>query len=358
MRDCLSSLLSTGSLTIPAGAQATDLVAAAVRANVSGLVDACLVAAEAEGSTRDLRQGIRHAARAAAVQAMFRESECKRALKICRGAGIRVLLLKGMSLAYSVYPAPFLRESCDIDLLFPTREVAEQFAAMVSSDGYALVYEQGEEAHGLLCRRKLSGGMHIDMDLHWQLVNSPMFAQLFTFDELYSASMPLPALESDAVGLSLVHAFVHGCLHRALNLYTKIGDGLKWLYDLHLLAARFTSADWDCLVEMSRSRGVSGVCAEGIAAAQLAFETRVPIEVMEALRRTSSIETLDASRLADWKYMERLNLAAMPSLSGRARWLLHRLFPPLSYLRELYGPDKGALQLVVERARRALDRLR
>ena len=300
-------------------------------------------------------QAVSASERALAASSLLLQAECRRALAAFP-PDMPVLVLKGSALAYWLYPQPFLRECSDIDLLLPTRVHAEQAAGHLGAVGYAMHHQPDDLAHELLCRRELGNGMQIDLDVHWQLANAPVFAALFSFDELHAASMPLSGLGPTARGLGPVHAFIHACVHRAINVYTGIGDRLKWLYDLHLLALHFDADDWQALQATCMERRISGVCAEGIQAAAAAFGPVVPSPVLDALNAARSHDRVDTRRLGEWRYMQWQNLAALPSLGTRLRWLWQSLSPPTGYLEELYGPEQGRLRLLAQRGKRAWQR--
>jgi hypothetical protein len=195
------------------------------------------------------------------------------------------------------------------------------------------------------------------VDAHWRISAMPLFSGAFEFDELFEMSVALPALGAHARGLAPVHAFAHASIHRASNVCSGIGDRLKWLYDLHLLAQRFNADDWDRLLDVCRERGLCGVVPVAIGATAAEFGPVVPADVVAALAAGRESESLDASRLRDWGYVQRQNLRALPTLSLRVRWLWQRVFPSKGYLRELYGQDVSVSGLWLERVRRAFGRL-
>jgi hypothetical protein len=296
-----------------------------------------------------LREAFAHASRELAVMAMLHEAETRRVLAVLETAALPVLLLKGSALAWWLYPAPYLRECSDIDLLLGSRDAVDEAARLFAGHGYDRGYFQGDQAYELVCRRELSASLRIDLDLHWGLNNAPVFAQAFGFEELHAASIPLPAVAPNARGLAPAHALLHACMHRAINLYTGIGDNLKWLYDLHLLAQRLTPADWESVMRLCRERDLGGVCVAGLDAAAVFFGDAAPADVLQALRASDA--GVDGRRLQDWRYMHRMNLRALPSLRARLSWLLRKLFPTVAHMREMYGADKGVMGLLVERAR-------
>ena len=303
-----------------------------------------------------LREAVVQAARGTTVIAMLREAECRRLLGLLDGAGIPVLLLKGSALAWWLYPAPHLRECSDVDLLFASREAVAQAAALLAANGYDRGYVQGEHAYELVCRRELSASFVLDVDLHWGLNNAPVFARAFDFDTLWAESIPLTALAPNARGLSPVHALAHACMHRAINLYTGIGDSLKWLHDLHLLAQRLQPAEWNELQASCERTGKGSVCAAGLQAAADVFGDAAPASALSALRLAGG--DVDGERVHDWRYMHRMNLRALPGFGARVGWLLRKSFPTLPLMREMYGRDKSVPALWAARARQLLRKAR
>ena len=257
-----------------------------------------------------LREAVVQAARGKTVVAMLREAECRRLLGLLDGAGIPVLLLKGSALAWWLYPAPHLRECSDVDLLFASREAVAQAAAVLAANGYDRGYTQGERAYELVCRRELSASFVLDVDLHWGLNNAPVFAHAFDFDSLWPTSIPLPALAPNARGLSPVHALAHACMHRAINLYTGIGDSLKWRYDLHLLAQRLQPAEWTELRAICERTGLGSVCAAGLQAAAEVFGDAAPAPAIIGVTR--------GRRRGRWRSRARLALHASDEPAGAA----------------------------------------
>ena len=293
-------------------------------------------------------------ARALAAASLLRQAECGRILQVL--ADIPVLVLKGLALGAWLYPQPYFRESSDIDLLFSSRDDTIQAAMRLSAHGYETCFIPGELAHELLCRRS-TGPMPIDLDLHWRISGMPMFFNALTFRELQEDSIQLPLPGMNARGLSPVHALTHACIHRASNIDSGIGDRLKWLYDLHLLAERFKKGDWKELQKLCEVRKLCGIVFDGISACRKAFSSPIPNDFLSALSAGAASESLDVSRLSDWRYIQGRNFKALPTWSSRLRWLAHRLFPETGYLHELYGRDMDGAALWLTRSRRAMKRI-
>ena len=269
--------------------------------------------------------------------------------------GIPVLVLKGAALAHWLYEVPWHRETSDVDLLFPSRADAERAAQALAALGYVTPYRAARYRHEMLCR---SGDGVLDLDLHWGLSGWPVFGRLPGFQALSGERVALPGLGRGAWGLGPAHALLHACVHRASNLSAGLGDRLKWLYDLHLLANELGArGEWPRFVEIARRAQGCGVCVQGLAAANALWGTVVPASVAASLEEARGSEPLDTDRLSDWRYLQRLNLQALEGWREKAGWLWSRMLPSAGHLRELYGEGYGYAGLLWQRGRRAVSRL-
>lgn len=304
-----------------------------------------------------LRDAFAAAARNMAMPALRREASGRRVLSVIYERRIPALLLKGGALAHWLYPAPYLRECSDLDLLFANRGQALKAAEALASLGYAMPYQPSRFQHELTC---LATDRHAPaLDLHWALSDWPVLDRLPSFDALDAAGIALPGLGTGARGLCAPHALLHACVHRASNLAAGLGDRLKWLYDLHLLAQVLErDDDWRRFLAACEKARVCGIAAEGLEATAALFGTPVPSPVSAALAIGRTNEPLDATRLADWRYLQHLNFHALPNWRARLSWIGGRLLPPAGHLRALYGEDLGYPALLWRRLRSAGSRLR
>lgn len=347
-------------------ALSAERVAAAQQEGVVALVDGQLRQAQQDKGNsacvtvpEALCQAFAMAAREEVFVSMVQEAESRRLLALMIEAGIAGLLLKGSALAYWAYPEPHLRACSDVDLLLPCREAAEELASRLCAAGYERSDTSGElVAYELMCRRRISGELQLEVDIHWRLANSPLFSDAFTFDELMAGSIALPRLAPSARGLGPVHALLHACVHRALNLSIGVDDKLKWLYDLIVLMDVFTPADWQRMLRLSIDKTLAGVVLAGLEAAAVTFQRELPADVVAALRQAAVAEPLDATRLSDWRYMQRKTCEALPGIGLRLRWLWQRVFPSRDYLEYLYGPHPSYAALMVARIKRVVQRVR
>ena len=153
---------------------------------------------------------------AQAVAEMAGRAEIARVLLALANAGIKALLLKGGSLAYSHYDNPVLRPRGDTDLLIPrhARRLAEEvlrrlgYVPSLQMSGEFISYQAN-----WACRDRL-GVIH-DLDMHWRVNNSQVLANLLDYGELAARAALVPELGANAYALVPVHALLFACMHLA-----------------------------------------------------------------------------------------------------------------------------------------------
>lgn len=303
-----------------------------------------------------LQAAFADAARRQAMRSLWLQAEARRLLAALHEAGLRVLVLKGAALASWLYPAAHLRDCGDLDLLLASHADAQRAAAVLAQCGYPDGYQQGGHAYELLRKPAPGAAYRLELDLHWRLLNAPVFAEALDFETLWAGSIAIPALGPQARGLGAVHALLHAAMNRVVNLYTDVGDLLKCLYDIHLLAARLDVPEWKQVVNSASERQLCGVMHAALQAAQSQLGTAIPQETLDKLAQRIAHEPLDPARLHDWSYMQRRNAAALPP-GARLRWLWGRLLPDVEYLRSAHGADASVPVLWWRQGRRLLARL-
>ena len=309
----------------------------------------------------ELRNGLTTAAQMKVAQAQWREHHCRAILKQLDKAGIPSLLLKGSALAYWAYPAPYLRECSDIDLLLQSKEDADQAVKILDELQFVLrdkALPGDLVTFEMTCEGIASTNKGLEVDLHWRLSSAPVFAFRFDWDELVASAISLHALGDGARGIAAVPAFMHACMHRVQNMAIGQADTLKWLYDLCVLGDRFSVNDWEDLTRMATERGLAGTCLQAIKAAELCYWEISPEIVRSKLTSVAHSEVMDVSRMDRWWYIQRMNLLALPSTGHRIRWLRQRLVPDSGYLAERYGKENRLWRKVGLRLRGGIKRLR
>lgn len=344
---------------------AAELSALAKHEGVVALVDARLHemgnSINALAIPESVRQEFKQAAHPAVFLSMLLEGDTRRVLAWMSDAGMQGLILKGQALGHWAYAAPHLRSSSDIDVLVSSRSEAQALADSLCMVGYAQPEPSGDlVSYEFLCRREVMPGVVVEVDLHHRLVNSPLFSELFTFDELMAESLVLPALGNNARGLGPVHAYLHAALHRAHYLSVGVADRLKWLYDFCVLGSGFSHLEWERLRDVALDKGLCGICLDARFAAEAMFGdamVAMPADVQAAMEAAQRREPLDVRRLGDWGYMQYRTFLALPTLTLRLHWIWQRLWPSRDYMAHLYGrPDLSYAGLMTVRLYTAVRR--
>ena len=357
LRDWMGALLAGGVPALPvASTDAADaLVAAARHERVVCAVHQRLVDL---GTTypATLHAALAPIARAEAVRSLLLDSEARRIAQALADAGIDALWLKGTALAAWCYPAPHLRDRADLDVLFASHAEAMRAAEVMAPLGYALPIRHIAGDLYVYELMAWSEARRIELDLHWAIANTALFAQRLPWAELQAESEALPALGPHARRLGAVHALLHAALHRACNQLSQHADSLHWLLDVHLLAGRFTDRDWDRAVTVSIERRLADVLLQALRASRQAFATPLPPKQVDRLESAAAREPLQCARLSRWTYFQWHALRELPTRRLKSRWLRQMLIGDSAHLRERYGQDgAGEVRLVV---RRILDGMR
>lgn len=293
-----------------------------------------------------LRQDLGHALRAESLRAAARDAVTEIALRqVTRAlaeASVDTLVFKGADLAYSCYPQSHLRPRIDSDLLIApaarsqAHRVLERlgYAPVPQSGGDLLMYQEP------FVLRDADRILHT-VDLHWRVANPQQFGDVAPVEDLWAASEPRPRLDDAARGLAPVHAFALACVHRVAHHYDD--DRLIWTHDLHRLAQRMTTTDWERLTAWAVTRRVAAACARGVTLAASLFDTVIPDDVGVELARAGAREPRTARYFGHARHVDRIltDLALMPSWRARARLAGQHVFPPTQYMRDVYAPGSG-----------------
>lgn len=360
----LSEVLRGGTPLWPYDADAAHVPRVLARARYHGI---SVLLSEPVSRLPGWPAAIRAEMRARAIAAHYWEEQHRRlvgeALTAMAAIGVEAVLLKGTALAYGHYAEPAWRTRADTDMIVAEPD-ADRAARALQDIGFAasaplsleIVSRQAEYV------RHVGGDVHA-IDLHRRLADAELLSRLLGHSELRSEASPLPSLSPLALGASPVHALLVACLHRAghrINPYYLDGrahlggDRLIWIYDIHLLAGSLDAGDWERLVSRATAKGLCAVCLDGLAASAAHFATDVPAEVRAALCRTGEPVTRYLSRgpvARAW-----MDMAAMPAMDDRLRYVREVIFPPASYMRARY-PGSARVALPLLYARRAVEGL-
>ncbi len=206
---------------------------------------------------------------------LLRQHDLKETLALFTSAGIDYLLMKGAPLSYSLYPQAHLRERCDTDILFASKEEAESAWNVLQKIGYQRRNTTSGEFVGyqFSCSREVSHGFTQALDMHSKLNDYEFFASTFSFADLYQQSTIVTQLAETAHALNPIHALLLACMHRVAHIPRGEGNRLIWLYDMHLLSSTFSDSEWQAFCQLAQEKAIAGVCLDSLQTAQEYFHT-------------------------------------------------------------------------------------
>ena len=262
----------------------------------------------------------------------LRNAELRRVLH--RLGHIDLLLLKGVGLAHTIYPAPHLRRRIDVDLFVRPDAVAAVHQALVAC-GYArrpaAALADSERSY----EHVDAGEFHDNIDLHWAVANPHPFADVLPFDEAWRSSVAVAALGPTVRTLGHADALLLACIHRVAH--HNDSPCLLWLWDIHLLSSRLTTEEWEALVRAAQGTGMRAVTIRGLELAHDRFGAPVPAGVIDRLapagRKEPAARFVRGLRLAE---IALTDLAARRSWRNRLAFLWENLFPARTHMRATY----------------------
>ena len=254
-----------------------------------------------------------------------------------------VLLMKGASLAYDIYPDPALRVRSDVDVF--VRDVDRDRIRMCLDDlGYVCEPEVSGRfvTYQFHSQRVDPYGVRHLFDVHWKIANPQRFADAIRFDDLAGAAVPLPLLGPGARGIGRVHALWLACVHRAAHHYDR--DALVWLYDVHLLMGALDADGSARFVSLAEHTGVRRICLRALRLAHDLLGTTIPPSVLASLEAAPADEP-SAMFLGPGVRRVDVLIDDVRMLQGwrpRLTLLREHLFPDAAYMKQTYASGSPA----------------
>ena len=287
-----------------------------------------------------LRAAFDTRARYESLLEVARRNELKRVLDGLYQDDVRTLILKGAGLAYTHYPAPYLRPCCDVDL-FIRRDQLLSAAARLQALGYTRTSSMSREAvHTQWMFELRKGSLYHFVDLHWAISNRPLFAAMLSFDELARNAVPIPALGEGAVTPGPVDALLFACIHRVAH--HNDSHLLIWLFDVKLLAERFCSTEWERFIALAHRKQLVTVCRETLAVtATLLGGCEEGLQRFGNLAENSNVVSEESAAYlggvgSRWRSLV-LDLRGAAGTAAKLRLVAGHAFPDPEYMREAYG---------------------
>jgi hypothetical protein len=319
------------------------------RAEYHGLLP--LLDAQVDGDGEPWRARLTQIVRQMAAVDLVREAELRHALGALHAAGIPVLLLKGVHLAYAWYPRPDLRPRVDSDILIAP-DACPAVDAVLTDLGYR---QPGHTTGELLSYQtpyeKTRDGLQIHVfDVHWRVANAQAFGDLLPYDEMLRDSVGVPRLCPAARGPSLVHALILACTHRVAHHFDS--NRLIWLYDIHRLASAMSVDDWERFLSLAERWRVVRVCHRSLERAVSCFATVLPDLVAARLQTAAPFESTAVYAGPPRRHIANVvsDLQALDGWRDRLRLVRQHVFPPPEYMRAVYaGSSRAPLPVLYAR---------
>ena len=155
------------------------------------------------------------------------EHECEVLCKALSDAGILNMPLKG-SMIRELYPAPEMREMCDLDILVKPEDIERSHGVMLSN-GYSYI-EENTTSHN----RDYQKLPYLNVEIHTYLV--PKENRLFPYYEHFWDNTALEA-NSFACRMDWDDCYIFMMAH-AYKHFSKYGTGIRSVLDVYLMRSK------------------------------------------------------------------------------------------------------------------------
>jgi hypothetical protein len=275
--------------------------------------------------------------RAAAILDEVDVGELNYVLSELEAHGIVPLVIKGAALAHTHYEQSWLRPRVDVDLLIASSQRARVIDVLQGLGYTRPPFISGELVMYQMpfARVTATGEMHLDV--HWRLANPQIFADMPVYEELAHRASTISIRGQSVRTPCPLDTLLLACVHRAAH--HDLSEDLLWLYDVHLLAERFSAGEWNDFVALASKHRVRALSADGLRAARDCFHTPIPSDVLSRL--VDDVMSREPSAVFLRRDLTRLDrmIADLRALTPRARLrlLAEHLMPSARYIREKYA---------------------
>lgn len=307
--------------------------------------------------TATLAAAVRREAMAAAMWELRHRQLVADLLARLADESVSSILLKGTAVAYDLYPNPAARARGDTDVLIDHGDLDRARMTLKGAGWHRVAGDEPFALQEVWATRHDGAAHHVD--LHWQLLNAPALASLFPVGECFANRRALPRLSPHAFALDRPMMLIHACIHRALHVTAPYfvdgrqyhgGDRLIWLYDLHLLGTALTADEWRRFHALSRVRGLSALCREGLAMARDRIGTAIPDGGPARSDREAATPAYLRARQFGRAWED---VKSVSGLKAKAAYFRSRTLPSAAFIRAKY-PHLARLPLPLLYLRRMI----
>jgi hypothetical protein len=207
--------------------------------------------------------------------------ELARLLGLLGEAGIRVIPLKGITLAESLYGDAALRVCADIDILVPPDSVTQALDLILASsyrddlrDPFLSKLVLRHSRHYNLVRE--DQGISFLLELHWILVQHSSKND-DAVNDLWAEACPQTFFGVPALSLTPEWEFLYLSIHATDHEW----QSLKWLVDIHQIVSS-RPVDWQKAMKKAERFEIDLAIRQTLAASSLLLETPLPVNYSSA----------------------------------------------------------------------------
>jgi len=193
----------------------------------------------------------------------------------CQAEGFKIIPLKGVSLAKTVFSAdPSCRQLSDIDLLLLPENLMK-FHAIALEMGYVQKKKHMLEPEYQKVKRKAEYKHHAPhmpgLDVHSAFVVKKTLARHAGLDleSVFARTRDITTKEGTCAVLDPVDEWLFLAYHYGLHHQF---SGLKWLVDIHRLTLAMTDEQWRQLLERARTSGLEKVMLATLQNLEVTFD--------------------------------------------------------------------------------------
>ncbi len=292
---------------------------------------------------------LRDAARRTALAEQVETTAIRALIARLGQAGIALVLLKGIALAYLAYPAPTMRPRGDTDMLIRAADLAAA-RRHLAAEGWERATSPHTRQLQESWRRDCGAGIVAVLDLHWQPSERPVLQRILREEDFWQGRVAMPRLAPHAFAPDGLRLLVHGAVnqlwHQTRGVHVagmRVVDSqrLIWSVDCHFITARFTSEDWAALIAFCRQCDAGAIVAAALEQAQRTIGLVLPDDLLTKLAPASGHSAAYAYITGFDEMANALDdLRAASGLGERAQILRHLALVPRAQLEERYPQSR------------------
>lgn len=214
---------------------------------------------------------------------------CRKVFSTLAANEIPTIILRGATLAETVYAAPALRHSHDIDILLEPR-YRDSTLGLLASLGFVPVQEKAPTDAPKV---ELKHGSGLPLVLHRNLFDIPFYNP--DISQLWSRSQARVIMGVAVRVLSPADTLLHLCGHA---FYSPSRESFRWISDTWFLIDRHRDLDWDLLLDCAHRSHLILPLSVMLGYLTKGLDAPVPSKIMDSLLDAAAKPTAIGRELA------------------------------------------------------------